>query len=73
MYIAKTKMLISCAVTAQLICVFVFAYAQSRISNDVAHIIYKRSEVELELLACKDRLLCIPLLLQHIITMPRAQ
>ena len=27
MYEAKTKALISCAVTAQLICVFVFAYA----------------------------------------------
>ena len=26
-YVAKTKMLISCAVTAQLICIFVFAYA----------------------------------------------
>ena len=26
---AKTKALISCAVTAQLICVFVFAYAKS--------------------------------------------
>ena len=26
----KTKALISCAVTAQLICVFVFAYAKSR-------------------------------------------
>ena len=27
---AKTKALISCAVTAQLICVFVFAYAKIR-------------------------------------------
>ena len=27
-YEAKTKVLINCAVTAQLICVFVFAYAQ---------------------------------------------
>ena len=31
-------MLISCAVTAQLICAFVFAYAKSRFSHDVAHI-----------------------------------
>ena len=31
--------LISCAVTAQLICVFVFAYAQIRVSHEVAHII----------------------------------
>ena len=27
-YVAKTKALISCAVTVQLICVFVFAYMQ---------------------------------------------
>ena len=40
--ISKTKALtqISCAVTAQLICVFVFAYANSRFSHDAAHIIY---------------------------------
>ena len=37
--IAKTKALISFAVTAKLICVFVFAYAKSRISHDEAHII----------------------------------
>ena len=35
--IAKTKTLISCAVTAQLICVFVFAYAKIRFSNNEAH------------------------------------
>ena len=37
-YVAKTKALISCpvtvAVTAQLICAFVFAYAKSRFSHD---------------------------------------
>ena len=38
-YIAKTKALISCAVTAQLICVFVFAYAKRRFSHDAAHLI----------------------------------
>ena len=32
----KTKALISCAVTAQLICGFVFAYAKSRFSHDAA-------------------------------------
>ena len=37
MYVAKTKALISCAVTAQLICVFVFANAKSRFSHGVAH------------------------------------
>ena len=35
--VEKTKALISCAVTAQLICVFVFAYAESRFSHDEAH------------------------------------
>ena len=35
-YLAKTKALISCMVTAQLICVFVFTYAKSRFSHDVA-------------------------------------
>ena len=34
--VAKTKALISFAVTAKLICVFVFAYAKSRFSNDEA-------------------------------------
>ena len=33
---AKTKALISCAVTAQLVCVFVFAYAKSRFSHNEA-------------------------------------
>ena len=35
--IAKTKALISFAVTAKLICVFVFAYAKDRFSHDAAH------------------------------------
>ena len=37
-YLAKTKVLISCTVTMQLICAFVFAYAKSRFSHDAAHI-----------------------------------
>ena len=37
--IVKTKALISCAVTVQLICVFVFAYAKSWFSHDTAQII----------------------------------
>ena len=36
-YAAKTKALISCAITAQLICTFVFAYLKSRFSHDAAH------------------------------------
>ena len=35
---AKTKALISFAVTAKLICVFVFAYAKCRFSHDAAQI-----------------------------------
>ena len=34
--VAKTKALISCAVTAQLNCTFVFGYAKSRFSHDAA-------------------------------------
>ena len=41
MHVAKTKALISCAVTAQLICVFVFAYAKSPFSHDATHLIAK--------------------------------
>ena len=37
-YEVKTKTLISCAVTVQLICAFVFAYANSRFTHDVAHV-----------------------------------
>ena len=37
-YVAKTKALISFAVTAKLICVFVFAYAKSRFSHAAAHL-----------------------------------
>ena len=36
--VAKTKVLISCAVTAQLICAFVFAYAKICVSHDMAQI-----------------------------------
>ena len=37
-YVAKTKALISFAVTAKLICVFVFAYAICWFSHGAAHI-----------------------------------
>ena len=39
MRVTKPKALISFAVTAKLICVFVFAYAKSRFSHNEAHII----------------------------------
>ena len=38
-YVAKTKALISCAVTVQLFCPFVFAYVKCRFSHDAAHIV----------------------------------
>ena len=37
-YRKKTMALSSCAVTAHLICVFVFAYAKNRFSHDATHI-----------------------------------
>ena len=37
MLVAKTKALISCAFSAQLICVFVFSYANCWISDVAAH------------------------------------
>ena len=37
-YVAKTKALISFAVTAKLICVFVFAYAKCWFSHGAAHL-----------------------------------
>ena len=36
-YVAKTKALISFAVTVKLICVFVFAYAKIQFSHNEAH------------------------------------
>ena len=39
MCVVKTKALISFAVTAKLICVFVFAYAKLRFSHDVVHLV----------------------------------
>ena len=50
-YVAKTKKLISCAVTAQLICVFVFAFAKNWFSYDVAHlIIVERTMIRISVL-----------------------
>ena len=39
--VAKTKALIWFAITAKLICVFVFAYAKSRFSHNEAQLIIK--------------------------------
>ena len=40
MYVEKTKALISFAVTAKLICIFVFAYAKCWFSHDTAHFLF---------------------------------
>ena len=42
---AKTKALISYAVTAKLICVFVFAYANIRFSRVAAHFITNKLQM----------------------------
>ena len=39
-YLAKTKALISFAVTVKLICIFFFANAKSRFSHDAIHLVY---------------------------------
>ena len=63
MCIAKTKMLVSCAVTAQLICGFVFAYANCWFSDVVAQILLeplcrklsiKNLQVYLDFYECLD-------------------
>ena len=46
-YVVKTKSLISCAVTAQLICAFVFAYTKSRFSHDKGQIILHFSVIQI--------------------------
>ena len=45
---AKTKALISFAVTAKLICVFVFAYAKCWFSHDAAQIIIAKVNSKIE-------------------------
>ena len=39
-YVGKTKALISCAVRAQMIFAFVFAYSKSWFTHDAAHVIF---------------------------------
>ena len=47
-YVAKAKALISFAVTAKLICVFVFAYAKCLFSHDAAHYFTLTLDIELD-------------------------
>ena len=51
-YVAKTKALISFAVTAKLICVFVFAYANHWFSHDMAHMSMKTLNILIVADAC---------------------
>ena len=46
MHVAKTKALISFAVTSKPICVFVFAYAKSRFSHNEAHKMHAEKKVQ---------------------------
>ena len=54
--IVKTKAPISFAVTAKLICVFVFAYAKSRLSHDAAHML---SDVLSLISFIRDHVACV--------------
>ena len=54
-------MLISCTVTAQLICAFVFANAKSRFSHDAAHI-SSLYYLNFQLLACLRSVAALALL-----------
>ena len=61
MYVAKTKALISFAVTAKLICIFIFAYAKSRFSDVEAHIcsgLFNRKFMQLTLLFSRFKFNC---------------
>ena len=49
-YVAKTKALISLAVTAKLICAFVFSYAKIRFSHDAAQLFYNGVFIYIKLL-----------------------
>ena len=51
--VAKTKALISFAVTAKLICVFVFAYAKSRFSHNEADYLPVKIVISLALFSIK--------------------
>ena len=54
---AKTKALISCAVTAQLICIFVFAYANHWFSHAKAQLIIESSEILVQVFECTSEYL----------------
>ena len=47
-YVAKTKTLMYCPITTQLICAFIFSHAASRFSHDVAQIIHYLASLKME-------------------------
>ena len=49
----KTKALISCTVTVQLICAFVFAFTKSRSSHDPAHFVIQKQEISFRMFVPK--------------------
>ena len=58
-YVAKTKALISCAVSAQLICVFVFAYANVGFSQDRAEMLFWSIFLYLDLIHTRQCIHCL--------------
>ena len=54
-YVAKTKALNSYVVSAQLICAFVFAYAKSRFSYDVAQVSFPLCKTPMQSLTANLR------------------
>ena len=62
-YVAKIKMLYSCEVTAQVICIFVFAYAKNRFTHDLAHFAIRSGVI---LIAGALLILLVPFLLAFV-------
>ena len=65
-YVAKTKALLSCSGTAQLIWAFVFAYAKSRFSHDTAQL----TPMLLGMHFCTSYVIknaCVLLLIHHLV------
>ena len=58
MRVAKTKALISFAVNAKLICVFVFAYAKIRFSHNEAHLHFTNIDSVMFTVVATDPVTC---------------
>ena len=64
--VAKTKTLISFAVTAKLICVFVFAYAKIRFSHVAAHIETAQLKKKISITFCFNSKLKLYVIFSHV-------